>query len=494
MNRQPPDPRGPHPHDPPPAAPAGGSDVGGSIGIALLGAVVGFAVTALFLYAPWDKLSSRDRGAGTKIVQASDAGDASVADASAKIAAVAGVDGGLAVAATAVPRTYNVLMITVDTLRHDLGYAGYPKPITPNIDALALRSTIFDRAYSTASFTPKSLGPMMIGRYSSETLSYREHYTTFHAPNVFLAERAHAAGVKTFAAMCHRYFTFKSGFTQGFDTFDTSAMPPGMTDSDTRFTSEQLTNVALQMLAKPANVTGPSRFFAWFHYFDPHAPYVSHKGAPDLSAKDRSAGARARAIYDEEVWFTDLHIGRLLDYVKAQPWAADTAIILTADHGEAFGEHGHWKHGRELWEPLVRVPLVVHVPGTKPRHIATNRSHVDLAPTVVHLLGAPGDRALRGKTVLPDVFSNPGAALEERDIYIDMPEGPFNEMRRAIIMSPSPGTKLIERDGRHFELYDLAADPNETANLASDQARLRSGLERLGKLREGLEELAPTAR
>ena len=483
--------------------------MGGAIGTAFLGAVVGFAVTALCLYAPWEKLSSRGRAAtAAKNAQAATeagapareaaAGDASTTDASAKVAvAVAGAatDGGTTVAgAAAVPRTYNVLLITVDTLRHDLGYAGYPKPITPNIDALAGRSSVFEHAYSTASFTPKSLGPMMIGRYSSETFRDREHYTTFHAPNVFLAERAHALGAKTFAGMCHRYFTFKSGFTQGFDTFDTSAMPPGMTDSDTRFTSEQLTNVALQMLSKPANVAGPSRFFGWFHYFDPHAPYVSHKGAPDLSAKDRSAAARARAIYDEEVWFTDQHIGRLLDFVKAQPWAADTAIILTADHGEAFGEHGHWKHGRELWEPLVRVPLVVYIPGAKPRRIATKRSHVDLAPTVINLLGAPVDRALRGRTLLPDVFASAGAPLEERDVYIDMPEGPFNEMRRSIIMGPSPGTKLIELGGRHFELYDLNVDPNESANLASDQARLRTALERLGKLREGLEEIAPTSR
>lgn len=492
MTGRPPDQGGPYGGDQPPS----GGGVGGAIATAFFGACVGFAVTALILYAPWRNFSSPFRGAPTpKNARAGDAGDGGVASAvDASVDASSPADGGTRVAVGGVPRTYNVLFITIDTLRHDLGYAGYPKPITPNIDALAGRSAVFERAYSTASFTPKSLGPMMIGRYASETHRDREHYTTFYGSNVFLAERAHAAGAKTFAGMCHRYFTFKSGFNQGFDTFDTSAMPSGMTDSDTRFTSEQLTNVALQMLAKPANVAGPARFFAWFHYFDPHAPYVAHKGAPDLSTKDRSASAKARAIYDEEVWFTDSHVGRLLDYVKAQPWAADTAIVLSADHGEAFGEHGHWKHGRELWEPLVRVPLIVYVPGAKPRRIATKRSHIDLSPTVVDLLGAPADRALRGKTLVPDVFSNAGAALEERDIYIDMPEGPFNEMRRAVITGPSPGTKLIESGGRRFELYDLGVDPNETTNIVSDQTRFRAGLERLGKLREGLEEIGPTAR
>jgi arylsulfatase A-like enzyme len=388
-------------------------------------------------------------------------------------------------------RTYNVLLVTVDTLRFDLGYMGYPKPITPNLDALAARGVVFERAYATASFTPKSLGPLMIGKYASETSRDFEHYTTFYPSNVFVAERVRAAGVRTFAGMCHRYFTMRNGLQTGFDLWDTTAMPPNMTDNDRRTTSDRLTDRALSLLARPEN-TGPWRFFAWFHYFDPHLPYVPHAGAPDLRAADASKAARARAPYDEEVWFTDSQLGRLLSYVQSQPWGADTAVVVTADHGEAFGEHNHWAHGREVWEPLVRVPLIVAVPGVPPRRVGVKRSHIDLAPTILELVGAPvpSDASLRGTSLLSDVFAEPTQALPERDVFIDMPEGPFNEMRRALITGPSPGVKLIDF-GRRYELYDLASDPEERTNLAGDRARLAPLLDGLKRVRGGLEELPP---
>ena len=101
-------------------------------------------------------------------------------------------------------RSFNVLLITVDTLRWDLGFMGYPRPITPNLDALAERSTVFERAYATASYTPKSIGPMLIGRYASETFRDGQHYTTFYPANVFVAERLRSAGHRTLAAGTHQ--------------------------------------------------------------------------------------------------------------------------------------------------------------------------------------------------------------------------------------------------------------------------------------------------
>ena len=464
-------------------------DSGGPIGTAFLAAIAAFVVAALVLRVGRGSPFVRNEDAGldaTDTTTAPGAVPVVIPVVPPSIKAVASV-----VAASPPPARgpYNVLLITVDTLRFDLGYMGYPKAITPNIDALAARGTVFERTYSTASFTPKSLGPLHIGRYASETNRDGEHYTTFYPSNVFLAERAHDAGARTFAAMCHRYFTFKSGFAQGFDVFDLSAVPPGMTDSDRRSTSPRLSDVAIDLLSKPANV-GPARpFFAWFHYFDPHLPYVPHEGSPDFGRADRTPSGQARAQYDEEVWFTDLHVGRVLDFVKAQPWAASTVIILTADHGEAFGEHKHWGHGRELWEPLVRVPLIVFVPGAAPHRVALRRSHIDLVPTVVELLGAPppAPGSLRGTSLVPDVLARPEQPLAEHDVYIDMPEGPFNEMRRAHISGPSPGTKLVDIAGRRFELYDLARDPEESQNLASERDRLQPFVERLQKLRAGLD-------
>jgi choline-sulfatase len=373
-------------------------------------------------------------------------------------------DGGASIDAPRVPRTFNVVLITIDTLRWDLGYMGYPRPITPNLDKLAARATVFERAYATASYTPKSIGPMLIGRYASETFRDREHYTTFYPANVFLAERLHEAGHRTLAATSHHYFKWKTLLDQGFDVWDTSAAPAVAADNDPTVTSDRLSDVALSLLRDPDNVAPPSgRFFAWIHYMDPHAPYVAHDDAPDLVAAAPDAAPARRALYDQEVWFTDQHVGRVLDHVASQDWGAETAIIVTADHGEAFGERGTYGHGRELWEHLVRVPLIVHLPGAAPKRVRdAKRSHIDLVPTILELMGAPSPDGgvLHGTSLVSDVVAEPDTRLPDRDVYLDMPAGPSNEARRALIMG-TPGVKLIELGDQHYELYELANDSLE---------------------------------
>jgi choline-sulfatase len=408
-------------------------------------------------------------------------------------------------ATTPAARTYNVILITVDTLRFDLGFMGYPRPVSPNIDELAARSVVYEHAYAMASFTPKSLGPLLIGKYSSETHRDFEHYTAFFPANVFLAERVQSGGGRTVGAASHRYFGWKKGFDQGFDVWDTSAIPPNSIDNDPTITSEKLTSVAIGLLSSPraADIpvrsnkpavteerTGPAkdRFFAWFHYLDPHLPYVPHEGAPSFAAMPAAGIPRERAPYDAEVWFTDQQVGRLLRHVSEQPWAEDTAIVFTSDHGEAFGEHGHWGHGRELWESLVRVPLLVFVPGAEPRRIKAKRSHIDVVPTILDLMGLPADGELHGTSLLLDTRSATNEPAE-RDVFIDMPEGPYNEMRRAILTGPSPGIKLIDFGGNRHELYDLRFDPQETKNLASaDPTQLDAAREALSKMRASLAE------
>ncbi len=418
-------------------------------------------------------------------------------------------------------RSYNVVLFTVDTLRPDLGFMGYGKPTSPNLDKLAEKGTVFERAYSMASYTGKSVGPMMIGRYPSETLRDGGHFNTYFPKNVFVAERVHdGANVRTFAAHCHFYFRSPTGLNQGMDVWDTSALPPGMGDNDTSVTSARMSDVALKMLAQPENtalgarqpnadagsvpqptavgtVEGepgePRRFFAWFHFFDPHAQYVPHEGAPDFSG-----GSPAKALYDQEVWFTDKHIGKVLDYIAQQPWAEDTAIVVTADHGEAFADHGMSWHGMEIWESLVRVPLLVYVPGAKPRRVPLKRSHIDVAPTLLELLGGPpaAEGELRGKSLLEDVYLAEGVAHEERDVFIDMPLGPYTPLRRAIITGPTPGMKLINSGGARYQLFDLEADPKEAHDLASDKERLTPIVERMQSFRARLSEVdvRPNAR
>jgi arylsulfatase A-like enzyme len=199
-------------------------------------------------------------------------------------------------------------------------------------------------------------------------------------------------------------------------------------------------------------------------------------------------------LYDQEVWYTDKHIGKVLDYIASQPWAEDTAIVLTADHGEAFADHGMSWHGAEIWESLIRVPLVVYIPGQKPRRVPVKRSHIDVAPTLLDIMGGPPaeEGELRGESLLADVYLPEGQEHEERDVFVDMPAGPYNGIRRAIVTGPSPGMKLINSGGATYQLFDLAADPKEARDLSYDKEKLAPVLERLQAMRARLKEVQVT--
>lgn len=386
----------------------------------------------------------------------------------------------------------NLVLITIDTLRVDVGFMGYPKAVTPNLDALAARSTIFDRAYSMASYTGKSLAPLLIGKYPSETLRDGGHFNRYEAGNVLLAERLKEAGMHTFGAASHWYFQPWSGIAQGMTAWDMTAKPPtGQGDNDTSVTSAQLADVALRQLARETKDSQghDRRFFAWFHFFDPHAQYMPHEGAPDFSIGQKGWLAGVRAAYDAEVWFTDKHVGRLLAYIGSQPWAARTAIVITSDHGEAFAEHNMSWHGVEIWEPLVRVPLVIYVPGVPPHHVSPKRGHVDLVPTLLDIVGvtAPAGE-LSGQSMATDVASVEGP-YAERDVYLDMPPGPHTGMRRGILLGPTPGLKLVHLGGRQYQLFDLRQDPGETEDLAGDASRLDPAVKAFEAFRSSVREI-----
>jgi arylsulfatase A-like enzyme len=390
-----------------------------------------------------------------------------------------------------IDRDYNLVLITVDTLRaSEMGFLGYDKPTTPNLDVLAGDSVVYERAYAMASYTGKALAPMLIGKYPSETRRDGGHFTKYFGGNDFLAERLRRAGLFTMGAASHWYFRESFGVTQGFDVFDLSALPAGgQGDTDSTTTSRQLTDAAIKLLQQNA---GSHRFFLWVHYFDPHAQYVAHDDAPSFADPEHAAASRMRAAYDGEIWFTDKHIGRLLDFARAQPWWKDTVIALTSDHGEAMNEHGiSYQHGWEIWEPLMRVPLVLHVPDVHPHHVPSKRSTIDLVPTLLDLLGIapPPAGELSGQSMLPDLLARGDLPFDERDVYLDMPDGPYTRMRRGIIHGETPGMKLIHFGGRQYQLYDLAKDPDERDDLSGDPTRLSPMVEALQAKRATLKEI-----
>jgi arylsulfatase A-like enzyme len=381
----------------------------------------------------------------------------------------------------------NVLLLTVDSLRTDVPWQGYSRPIAPNLTKLAAESTVYTRAYAASSYTAKSVATMLSGRFASTLYRDGRFFARYAPSNQFIAEILAERGARTLAWHGHMYFGRKSGFEQGFHEW---RLVPGIkfdAETDNDVTSDKMTSLGQELLGADAN-TG-KRFFAWAHYMDPHDQYLKHAEAPDF-------GKKARDRYDSEIWFADHWIGKLLDFARQKPWWNETAVIVTADHGEAFGEHDMYKHAFELWEVLVRVPLFVYVPGAKPRTIEARRSHVDLAPTILELMGVPAPAGFQGRSLVPELH---GAAPENREpILCELAHDSHNPPRRALV---SGAYKIIDFGRNRHELYDLTTDPGETKDLSKSHPNEFSSMKKLledkfgalpsiapyggGKLREG---------
>lgn len=354
--------------------------------------------------------------------------------------------------APALPRDLNVLLLSVDSLRADMPWSGYPRPIAPALTALEAQSVSYTRAYALSSYTSMSVGGFLGGRLPSELARDGYFFGTYPSRVLFVQELLQRSGIRTVAAQAHGYFRVrKAGFDQGFDVWN---LIPGLRWNpllDEEITSPRHVALAREMLSDPA--TSGRRFFAWFHFMDPHDAYRPHEGI--------SYGRRMRDRYDAEVTFTDQHLGEFISWVRAQPWGARTAIVVTADHGECFGEHGHYRHGFEVWQELVRVPWFFSIPGVPARRIDAPRSHLDLAPTLLELLGAPPEPSFPGHSLVPELL---GAEAEPRDVIVDLPRTSDNDRRRALIHGRY---KVIAYgDDSRFELYDIEADPGEATNLS----------------------------
>jgi choline-sulfatase len=365
-------------------------------------------------------------------------------------------------------RPRNVLLITVDSLRADMPWTGYPKAIAPFLTELAAQSVVYENAYSVSSYTSKSVSAMLTGKYPSTLYRSGSFFASFSPANVFITELLQAKGIRTFAWHGHMYFGRGKGLDQGFDSWE---LVPGISfnsETDPHVTSDKMTDLGIALFSKPENTSG--QFFAWAHYMDPHDQYILHKEAPDF-------GRNNRGRYDSEVYFTDLHLKRLFEVARQQPWYEDTAIIVSADHGEAFGDHGMHKHAFELWEVLTRVPLLVKVPGWQPRRISARRSLIDLAPTILAVMGVEAPPGLHGTSLVAEL-SGQAEATERPYVLLELPEDSHNAPRRALIVGDY---KLYVRDDSgQAALYNLKEDPGELRDISRDEpgkvAELRAKL------------------
>jgi arylsulfatase A-like enzyme len=193
---------------------------------------------------------------------------------------------------------------------------------------------------------------------------------------------------------------------------------------------------------------GPA--FLFTHFMDAHFPY--DKGRADGSPKDR---------FVSELSIVDREIGRLRRVLARLPIASRTTLIVTADHGEAFGEHGRTQHGTTVYEELLRVPLLIRSPGVAPREVSEPVSLVDLAPTILDLNGIATPGSYMGQSLVP--FLRGASPALTRPILAE------GRLKRALIFPDGMKAITDERRGT-VELYDLVNDPKELRNLASEGA------------------------
>ncbi|MBW2526175.1 MAG: sulfatase [Deltaproteobacteria bacterium] len=363
----------------------------------------------------------------------------------------------------------NVLLISVDALRADMSWAGYARPVAPNLSRLVESSVVFEEHRANASFTAQSVPAMLAGRLAS-TLYRTGYFFAAYAPaNRFFPELLREREVRTVGLHAHHYFRpGRKGLDQGFEVWEVLRGESARGWSLGPITADRMTDRLIEILSEPAHARRP--FFAWAHYMDPHHEpgnqYTRHADAPDF-------GRKPRDVYDGEVWFTDRHVGRLLDWAEQQPWWSETAVLVTGDHGEAFGEHGMFQHAHELWEVLVRVPLIVRVPGARPRRIAAATTHLDLAPTVLGLMGREPPPEMMGRSLVAEIFGAP--PRPPAAVLLEIACDTDQTGRRAIVKDGFKVVRFGPGAGWKHELYDLQQDPGELRDLSRDDpAQLES--------------------
>ncbi len=366
-----------------------------------------------------------------------------------------------------------VVLISIDTLRRDhLSLYGYARQTSPGLDGLAREAVVFEDAVSTSSWTLPahaslltSTAPSVHGATSSKVgLS-----PSFPGLPRLLRE----SGYFTQAITTHLYLSKEYGFGEGFDRH--RYVPEAR--------AEDVTSQAIQFL----EAKGDSDFFLFLHYYDPHwhydppAPYdraFDPKYAGEATGiwwefKDRDASSidpkdlhHVQALYDGEILYTDREVERLLQEMKRLGVFEKAVIVVTSDHGEEFLEHGEWEHQKTLYEEQLRIPLLVKLPGSAmgSRRVKGQVSLMDVAPTVLDVLGVKAPETFEGRSLLDAARSGEAA---ESEAWAET-EHTIDGSRKLASRRGAAGEKAIftlKGEGLEIELFDLREDPNEKERL-----------------------------
>ncbi len=348
-------------------------------------------------------------------------------------------------------RGRDIVLISVDALRADhVGAYGYARSTTPNLDRLAKQGTVFDHAYCATPHTSYSVTSMMTGKYMRPLLlqgagtdsdtwaklmrDYGLRTAAFYPPAVFFIDK------------------------QRFSAFEESHL--GFEHYKVEFAEGDRRVGQIRAYLKDANGTGP--VFLWWHLFGPHEPYEQHAAF--------RFGERDIDRYDSEIAAADKAIGEVVKLIRAR--GKDPLFIVTADHGEEFGEHGGHYHGTTVYEEQVRVPLIVSGRGVaRGRRVASPVQTIDLLPTVLRGLDIPIPARVRGRDIGAQLAAG---ATHTRGFA-------FAETHDYALLARGTHRLICERRVGACQLFDLERDPEQQQPIADSTtvSELRSELRRL---------------
>jgi len=399
-------------------------------------------------------------------------------------------------------RGMNVVWISFDSVRADhCSFDGYARKTTPLLDEVAARGVRFPRTVAQAPYTLPSYASMLTSRYVSE-LAVREQRdekdpskvlgaAPSPAPEDILVSEALKAGGYETAAFVQSWVSAPLGFEQGWDLF--------------RHEQETLDKKIPAVVAW-IEANKASRFFAFVYSTDTHYPFGHAHGRHGLYGPPASSFefdldtitgvregrihptkddiAKSIADYDEGIHATDADLAPLFGYLKKSGLWEKTILVFNSDHGEEFDEHGVISHGQTYYDGVVRTPLVIAPPGAPAAGTASRElvQNLDVAPTIVEMVGVPKPAGWSGRSLLPELTGGPEGEPRgnERRAPQAVPRG--NERRGAQVAFTEGAWTFwigsVTTEDRKFilvtpqerMLFDLAKDPGETANLAGSDA------------------------
>ncbi|MBI4169766.1 MAG: sulfatase [Acidobacteria bacterium] len=397
----------------------------------------------------------------------------------------------------------NVLLITVDTLRPDhLGCYGYRRRTSQHIDAVARRGVIFRQAITAAGRTVQSFPSILTGVYPTvHGLRYEGQSHEVLASRVTLTRLLRENGYRSFAVTQG----LNVGLHRDFDIYDPDIYldPEGKQVYVPARNDREATRKGAGWLRGRREDRAP--FFLWMRYNAPHWPYDApapfteafdpqYRGAHTFNGEKGPGAGRGRIIfgktrlparevehavahYDGEVAYADLAVGDLLKSVEEMGSLDRTLVVITSDHGESLGEHDYFfEHGAYLYDPTVRVPLIMSLPSRLPSVVVVEEQvrTIDIMPTILEVVGLPVPEELQGVSLLARARGRGGhpplLAYSEsgRNFYRENPRQPVDGVAGKWRMIRSDAHKLImipDDPEPIWELYDLRADPAETRNI-----------------------------